>query len=164
MKTKTTLLSLFYHSFLYCFLKAWLPENPSEDYNAGVHYCATDQMMRKGFENNSKFEQRHSDIEKAIYESLSENGSIEKSSPPPYILPVVVHIIHENGLENISDAQVLDGMDHLNQAFENIDYYDQGTGVNTQIQFCLAKRTPEGTFTTGINRVVSPLTNVDMDS
>lgn len=81
-----------------------------------------------------------------------------------YTIPVVVHIIHQNGAENIPDATVLQGMDHLNAAYANMGYYDQGTGVNTDIEFCLAKRDPEGNATTGINRVESPLTNMIMET
>ncbi|MEO1711885.1 MAG: hypothetical protein AAFU60_00925, partial [Bacteroidota bacterium] len=81
-----------------------------------------------------------------------------------YTIPVVVHIIHQNGAENIPDATVLQGMDHLNDAFANIGYYDQGTGVDTDIEFCLAKRDPDGNATTGINRVVDPLTNMTLET
>ena len=47
---------------------------------------------------------------------------------------------------------------HLNEAFANTGYYNPADGVNTEIQFCLAKRDPAGNATNGIDRVVSPLT------
>ncbi|MEO7079972.1 MAG: M43 family zinc metalloprotease, partial [Flavobacteriales bacterium] len=75
-------------------------------------------------------------------------------------LPVVVHIIHDNGAENLSDAQVIQGIADLNAPYANTGYYDQGTGVNAEIQFCLAVRTPNGNATTGINRVQNVLTDV----
>ncbi|MBK7407991.1 MAG: PKD domain-containing protein [Saprospirales bacterium] len=59
---------------------------------------------------------------------------------------------------------MLQGLQHLNEAFENVGYYDPATGVNTQIQFCLAKQDPDGLFTTGINHVASPLTNMTMET
>lgn len=164
MSIKNTLLPFFIVLITFLLLKAWLPQNISKIYEADEHYCASDEMMQKAFEKDPGLEKRHWEIEEAIHKDRLEQGNEKLASPPPYIIPVVVHIIHENGPENITDAQVLDGIDHLNEAFANVNYYDQGTGVNTQIQFCLAKRTPEGTFTTGINRVVSPLTNVDMNS
>ncbi|MEL7377304.1 MAG: M43 family zinc metalloprotease, partial [Bacteroidota bacterium] len=40
-------------------------------------------------------------------------------------------------------------------------YYDQGTGVNTQIQFCMAQRTPDNLPTNGITRQVTPLTELE---
>ena len=92
-----------------------------------------------------------------------EKAYIQKIQTQPesimdYTLPVVVHIVHDNGAENIPDAMVLQGVQHLNDAFANVGYYNQNTGVNTQIQFCLAKQDPDGNATTGINRVQSSLT------
>lgn len=75
-------------------------------------------------------------------------------------LPVVVHIVHNGGAENISDAQVQQGINHLNAAF-NAGF---GTGVNTELQFCLAQRDPQGQATNGITRDQSPLTQLDMDT
>ncbi len=69
------------------------------------------------------------------------------------VIPIVVHIIHNNGPENINDAQVLLGIQQMNADF-----------ANTNIQFCLAQQTPTGGMTTGINRVVSTLTNMNMDT
>lgn len=76
------------------------------------------------------------------------------------VLPVVVHIIHNNGPENISDAQVLLGIQHLNEAFSKSSYYDNDKGVNTQIQFCMAQRSPAGLATNGITRNISPYTEM----
>lgn len=82
--------------------------------------------------------------------------SPRRSMPPPYTLPIVFHIVHDNGPENISDADVLQSLEYTNQAFANTDYYDQGTGVTTGVQFCLARRTPDNQPTTGITRIMSP--------
>lgn len=79
-----------------------------------------------------------------------------------HTLPIVVHIVHNNGPENITVAQVLQGIEHLNQAFQNIGYYDPTTGVDTEIQFCLAKQTPDGLPTNGINRFQSPSTDMSI--
>ncbi len=79
-------------------------------------------------------------------------------------IPIVIHIIHQNGVENISDAQVIQGIAHLNQAFSNSGAYSQTNGVNTHIQFCLAQQDETGLPTTGITRHVSELTNMNVDS
>lgn len=83
---------------------------------------------------------------------------------PQYILPVVFHIIHNNGPENISDAAVLQTLQDMNDAFENVGYYDQNDGVNTDIAFCIAKRDEQGNITTGITRDVSSYTSMDMNT
>ncbi len=88
----------------------------------------------------------------------------KRLAPPPYTLPVVVHIIHNNGPENISNTLVNQAIQDLNDAFSNNGYYNQMTGVDTRIQFCLAQRDPNGLITNGITRTASALTTVNMNT
>ncbi len=127
-----------------------------------VPYCGTDELMRFF----PKKKQKQLKLDKKLYTEFVKTGyDIEKGGQvPPYTLPVVVHIIHQGGQENISDEQVLQAISDLNNAFGNVGYYNQGTGVNTQIQFCLASRTPGGNQTAGINRINSPLTNMTLET
>jgi hypothetical protein len=128
-------------------------------------YCAQEQRLAHLLNANPQLLARHLAIENSIYND-THNGLTRDGSRANvlYTLPVVVHIIHNNGAENISDAQVLQGITDLNEAFANTGYYDPATGVNTQIQFCLAKRDPNGQLTTGITRNVSPLTTMDINT
>ena len=80
------------------------------------------------------------------------------------VVPVVVHIIHQNGDENISDAQVELAIEQLNHGFANTGPYFLPTGVDTHIRFCLAGTDPDGNFTTGINRVQNNLTEMFVPS
>jgi PKD repeat protein len=81
-------------------------------------------------------------------------------------IPVVFHIIHNNGPENISDEQVFDAMRVLNDDFNRLN--DDWDNVRPEflpivadvgITFALAKKDPNGNCTKGITRTVSPLTN-----
>ena len=94
------------------------------------------------------------------------SDAFQKSTvAPPYVVPVVVHILHDGGSENIPDGQVLAAIAHLNEAFAAQGYYAQlGASVATQIQFCLAQRDPEGNATTGITRTQTSLTQVEMET
>lgn len=76
-----------------------------------------------------------------------------------YTLPLVFHVIHTNGPENVSEVNVLAGIENLNLAYTNEGYFDQGTGADVDISFCLAKRTPDNQPTSGITRTFSPRTN-----
>jgi PKD repeat protein len=82
-----------------------------------------------------------------------------------HIVPVVFHVIHNNGAENISDAQILDAMRILNEDFnkENADW----PGVKAEflslvadvgVEYRLARKDPQGNCTSGITRTVSTLT------
>ncbi|MEO0788005.1 MAG: M43 family zinc metalloprotease [Bacteroidota bacterium] len=97
-------------------------------------------------------------------ELRGQPAEVQNTNPPPFELPIVFHILHNNGPENISDARVQTSLDQLNASMANMGYYDQGTGVNTQIQFCLAQRTPDNLPSNGITRQVTTLTEVNADS
>lgn len=77
-----------------------------------------------------------------------------------FVVPVVVHVIHSNGMGFTSTNQVNNAIQQLNDAFGNLGPYALPNGQNTGIEFCLAKRDPQGNPTTGINIVQSPLTNL----
>ena len=88
------------------------------------------------------------------------NKPLTKIHDSVRIIPVVVHVIHLGGTENISDAQIQSQIDVLNEDFRKIlGTNGDGTGVDTKIEFCLAKRTPNGQCTNGIVRVNSSLSN-----
>jgi hypothetical protein len=78
-----------------------------------------------------------------------------------YYIPVVVHVIHNGEAigtgSNISDAQVQDQINVLNEDFRKMagtpGWNTHPEGADTRIEFVLAKRTPAGAATNGINRV-----------
>ncbi len=83
------------------------------------------------------------------------------------IIPVVFHVLHQNGYENISQAQILDVMEILNEDFQKLNPdsafvtapFDTIRG-NVNFEFRLATIDPNGNPTNGIDRIVTPLTNV----
>lgn len=86
------------------------------------------------------------------------------------IIPVVFHIIHMNGPENISDAQVYDAMRVINESYSatNADISEVVAGfVNVvgtgDIEFRLATKDPSGQATNGIDRIVSSETYIGDD-
>jgi hypothetical protein len=68
-----------------------------------------------------------------------------------YTVPVVVHIIEPIGYSLLTDQQVIDGIAEVNKAFRN--QLPESDGVDIQIQFQLAVRSPQCAQTTGINRI-----------
>ncbi|MBL4654272.1 MAG: T9SS type A sorting domain-containing protein [Bacteroidia bacterium] len=86
---------------------------------------------------------------------------ISKTNEIKYIIPIVVHIMHDNGSENISDDQVKSQIEVLNEDFGKYNYGYNGdpVGVDTRIRFCLASYDENGDTTSGINRVEYSKTN-----
>lgn len=80
-----------------------------------------------------------------------------------YVIPVVFHVIHENGAENISDAQILDQIKILNRDYSNPDtsiITDSFKSIvaDCDIEFRLATLDPQGNCTSGITRHYSTFT------
>ena len=82
------------------------------------------------------------------------------------IIPVVVHVIHTYGTNNISDAQVIDAIEKLNIDFQkknpdtSLTYYlFKQRAANCSLEFRLAKRDPYGNCTNGINKIFDYETN-----
>ncbi|MBP6531987.1 MAG: fibronectin type III domain-containing protein [Bacteroidia bacterium] len=81
-------------------------------------------------------------------------------------IPVVFHIVYNNTAQNISDAKCIAQLNQLNLDFarlnsdaSNTPSVWQGISANTNIQFCLAQRTPTGAATTGIERRSTTVTS-----
>lgn len=101
--------------------------------------------------------QRHTEE----FEHAHEHGHGERVV---VTIPVVFHIVHNGDAlgsnENLPESLILAQLEQLNQDFallnsdaSLIPALFQPVAANTEIQFCLAQRKPDGTATTGINRV-----------
>ena len=94
-------------------------------------------------------------IEAAISSGISHT---QRSSTDTLWIPLVVHIIHEGGEENISNEQIHSQIRILNEDFGKIaGSMGEGEGVDTHIRFRLASRNPDGKCTDGIVRISSYL-------
>jgi PKD repeat protein len=85
-----------------------------------------------------------------------------KNNRQKYIVPVVFHIIHNYGPENISNEQVHDAMRILNLDFQKLNadtalVKDEFKSIigNANFEFRLAQKAPDGSCTNGIIRVAS---------
>jgi PKD repeat protein len=83
-----------------------------------------------------------------------------------YTIPVVFHILHMGGAENISDAQIYNGIQCLNEDFsattpDTVLTHPpfRGLEADTRIRFQLATIDPDGNCTNGIVRHYDPNTN-----
>ena len=106
--------------------------------------------------------ERDADLEAFTREfenSPNRGGSI-------YTIPVVFHVIHKFGSENISREQMLDGLRIVNETFrktreDTADIHADFKPIHadTEIEFALATKDPDGNCHSGINRIASDLTN-----
>jgi len=85
-----------------------------------------------------------------------------------YVVPVVFHIMHDNGPENISNEQIFNAMEILNRDFamqnedinDVVSEFEDVVSGDIKIEFKLAQRDPFGDCTNGIVRVQTDETYV----
>lgn len=137
--------------------------------------CYTSQMQEQWFklhpELKKAFNQQNLELERLDKEAFKNNYlnlPAQKSAmvSPQYTIPVVFHILHIGGSENISDAQVNDAVAILNRDFNklNADTNDVVAAFKNNIgttpfAFKLATIDPNGNCTNGIIRHYDPMTN-----
>ena len=133
-----------------------------------VEYCRTHHRMNELKQNpaflkmfqaeQASLKQRQEQLKKS-----SQKGTV-------YTIPVVFHILHNGGVENISQAQVLDAVDILNEDFRllnsdanNVQPTFQGMPSDIEIEFALATKAPNGQCFGGITRTQNALSNDGSD-
>lgn len=138
------------------------PENPV--------FCANNLERDRAFEANPALRVQDS-IDQANFQSFYEDyyaNHHDPSSRSTYVVPVVVHVVHLGGVDNISDEQIFDAIEKLNEDFSATNS-DLGNTVsphdgiigNGDIEFRLATRDPQGNCHSGITRTFSENTNHD---
>lgn len=111
------------------------------------------------------------EFRKLFIESRSAQKKISTAGVISYRIPVVFHVIHKYGAENISKAQILDGMDLLNKSFQKLNSDTnqviplfQPIFADCEIELVLANLDPAGNCTDGITRTYSALTSSASDN
>ncbi|MFT7612761.1 MAG: PKD repeat protein [Parvicellaceae bacterium] len=134
-----------------------------------LEYCTTHWKMEEMFEKSPAmkllYEKRQIALERETEAFLKDKSSNpEAKAGTVYTIPVVFHILHQNGLENISSDQVNDAIAILTRDFRlnNADATSvvaafSGVPGDAEIEFALATKAPDGTCFNGITRTNSYL-------
>lgn len=80
-------------------------------------------------------------------------------------IPVVVHVVYRTSNQNISSAQINSQINALNEDYRRLNADTVNTpsvfsGVDTEIEFCLATVDPNGNPTTGITRTFTTIPEI----
>ena len=124
-----------------------------------VEYCIQHKKMAALMQNpDYVLQKQQDDIEFA--------KALKKAQPKGvvYRIPIVFHVLHNNGVENISDEQIMDQLAILNRDFrkQNADTATVqsdfvGMPTDAEIEFVLATKAPNGTCFKGITRTMNAL-------
>ena len=133
--------------------------------------CNTYSAMEDGFIKNptlrTKYNLVQSEMELEYKQSIA-NSNLGKVAAVVYTVPVVFHILHQGGVENIPDADVITAMTQINKDYRKLGS-DIGSihpsfsslYVDAEISFQLAKKDPNGNCTNGIIHHYDANTNWD---
>jgi PKD repeat protein len=124
--------------------------------------CATWTNMQQEMKENPELVGQYEQWQKTIDSYIKENKGKPKSGEKR-IIPVVFHVIHEYGSENITKEQVLSQIARLNEDFSltNPDFDSvpapfKALAANCRLEFRLATKDDLGNCTDGIVRIYSP--------
>jgi len=133
------------------------PSNARE--GEGVEYCHQHKKMAALMQNPEYQYHRMMD---SLEEFQLAKKPIQKGTV--YKIPVVFHVLHNNGVENISDEQIYDAIEKmnrdyrlLNQDANNVHAEFQGMPADIEVEFLLASKAPNGQCFKGITRTLSPM-------
>jgi PKD repeat protein len=125
-----------------------------------VEYCHTHLKMKELLQNPEYALEKEK--EDQFFDIALKKGGVEKGTI--YKIPVVFHVLHINGVENISDEQIYNAVAILNRDFrkQNADTASvhpefQGMPSDVEIEFVLATKAPNGACFKGITRTNSAL-------
>ncbi len=149
---------------LWCSLLAMFILGLTSYSSAQTVRCYTDEQHAARMAANPDLESKE-DFEQWVQEALADMDQ-HKIIGGVYQIPVVFHIIHSGEAvgsgTNISQAAVQSQIDVLNEDFRRIfgsnGWNTNPVGADTQIEFCLAQRRPDGSAFTagqpGVNRIL----------
>lgn len=96
----------------------------------------------------------------AEFLELVRHQAGQRGSDTVITIPVVFHVLHQRGVENITNEQILDALEYLNTDFRamnpelaNVIPQFQDIIGDARIEFRLATKDPDGNCTSGIERI-----------
>ncbi len=131
-----------------------------------IQPCNTFAAMEEYFVSNPEARKSYEAQQEQLQKLVVAQSANKSSAAFQYTIPVVFHILHLGGSENISDATCINAINQM-----NLDYAAAGPDVNTvaapfqslyinsDIKFMLAHKDPAGNCTSGIEHIYDARTN-----
>ena len=143
--------------FLTAQVKPFDPTNARD--GEAVEYCLTHKKMAALMQIPEYVKSLELDALEVIE---PPKGSTEKATV--YKIPVVFHVLHNNGIENITDEQIFDALTILNRDYRllnadanNVQAEFAGMPTDIEVEFLLATKAPNGACFKGITRTMNAI-------
>ncbi|MBK8847027.1 MAG: T9SS type A sorting domain-containing protein [Bacteroidetes bacterium] len=131
------------------------------------HWCASHHEFESQMKTNPDYAHSQKQLEeftaRFVEDYLKSNDNQKFVNK---VIPVVFHVVHEGGAENIDRSQILNQLEILNNDYQRLNADTGNTplvfrplAANSNIEFRLATLDPNGNCTDGITRTFSGITN-----
>ncbi|HWA06115.1 MAG TPA: M43 family zinc metalloprotease, partial [Ignavibacteria bacterium] len=144
--------------------------NDNQNVNPLKRTCGTMADLEMQYKMDPTYRQRMADMEKYV-EKFTKEYSRKEGDLTVITIPVVVHVVWNTPVQNISDEQVLSQIEVLNKDFRRLNADTTNTpapwkslGADCQIEFKMARRDPNGIPTLGITRTQTSITEFGQSS
>jgi PKD repeat protein len=121
--------------------------------------CATVEKAEEMYKAHPELRQAYIDYNNELNQKLSQKS---ERSTTLYTIPIVFHVIHIDGSENVSDANIIALVNRINTDYRKLNSDlslcpppFQAIAGDAIIQFKLAQLDPNGNCTNGIERIYS---------
>ncbi|MEI7596349.1 MAG: T9SS type A sorting domain-containing protein [Bacteroidota bacterium] len=134
--------------------------------------CYVDEVISKGLKKNPQVIKQYAiyeeNLKQVIANALNSQEKTDTTINGRRIIPVVFHVIHNYGADNITDAQILDAVEKINIDLNKLNSDTTASSswpafasrrANAKLELRLAKIAPDGSFTNGIARHYDLRTN-----
>ena len=127
-------------------------------------HCGTDEYVQELLNEHPEMAAQFESKMQKLFGAVNDLSPTKKSSGKIYTIPVVFHVIYASPSDSINRSQIEDAMRILNEDYRktnpdasNLRPIFQSRQADSEIQFALAKKDPNGNCTEGITRINSPL-------
>ncbi len=128
--------------------------------------CASNLYLQQRLQAQPQLIEQRQALEAFTQRWIAENAN-QVSTRAILTIPVVVHIVWKEVSENVPEEQIQAQLDIINRDFraKNLEINAipavfKTAVADVEIEFCLAKRTPNGQVTSGITRTRTNVNNV----
>jgi len=156
-------------SFLIFFLLLLSLSITAQNNRTAMERCATMPYLEKKLQQNAALRSRFEEKKIQFNKIVSSRGLNSTRLSSIVYIPVVFHIVMPDP-KLVTDAQIQAQLDTLNKDFFGangdsikIPSYFKSVFGKSNIQFCLAQRTPDGEASNGIDRVITNKTQFYFD-
>lgn len=141
----------------------------SQEKEEETWHCLTDQIYWKLVDENPNLLYQRQYLNEFVKEYIKNNPKSDREEV--YVIPVVFHVVHNYGEENISYEQILGAVEQMNKDYRkmrsdtaSIHPAFKGIAADVKIEFRLARIDPWGNCTIGVVRTASEATSAGYEA